>query len=127
MAKENREDAALDRNDFFERNQDELIQLMNQSGITDPVGVLLDVRDHHGRQFAIAIGQTDAEVDAFIAKHAGKTIPTIKSVITWEHARLLMPYTSPTALKTLSECSSVCKSTGQCLAIIIAGKGNAYR
>lgn len=119
-------DAFLDRRDFLQRTEGDLIRQMHLSGISNPVGVVADVRDFHGRQFAIAIGQAEADIDALIAKHEGKLIPTVTGVLTWEQARKIMPLTSPTANESLNAAWRLCSLTGQALTIAIMGKGNTY-
>ncbi len=117
---------ALDRSAFLERNRDELARRMAESGVLNPVGVVADVRDFHGRQFAIAMGMSDAEIDAGIAKYEGEMIPTLTSILTWEQARKIMPYTSPTATTNLNAAWRLRSLTGQALAIAITAKGNRY-
>ena len=119
-------DVVRDRRDFLERNRENLIEHMSQSGLANPVGVVADVRDFHGRQFAIAGGLTDAEIDALIAKHEGSMIPTVTGVLTWEEARKIMPLTSPTAKESLNAAWRLCSVTRQALAIAIMAKGNSY-
>ena len=119
-------DARLDRRDFLERNQDDLIRRMRESAITKPVGVVVDVRDFYGRRFAIATGLPELEIDALIAKHEGKLIPTVSVVLTWEQARKIMPLTSPNATESLNAAWRLCSLTGQALAIAIMEKGNTY-
>ncbi len=119
-------DAVQDRRDFLERNRDNLIQQMKQSGLAKPVGVVADVRDFHGRQFAIAGGLTEEEIDDLIAKHEGIMIPTVTGVLTWEEARKIMPLTSPTAKESLNAAWRLCSVTGQALTIAIMAKGNSY-
>lgn len=117
---------SLDRADFLDRNRSELIRLMAESGIPDPVGVVVDVRDFHGRQFALALGKSDAEIDAVIAKYKSEMIPTLTAILTWEQARRLMPHTSPTATTNLNAAWRLRSLTGQALAIAITAKGNLY-
>lgn len=119
-------DAMLDRRDFLARNKDDLIRRMRESGITHPVGVVVDVRDFQGRQFAIAVGLTEGEIDDLIAKYEGSMIPTVTCVLTWEQARKIMPLTSPTAEESLNAAWRLCSLTGQALTIAIMGKGNSY-
>jgi hypothetical protein len=119
-------DVVRDRRDFLEQNRENLTQQMMQCGLANPVGVVADVRDFHGRQFAIAGGLTEAEIDALIAKHEGSMIPTVTCVLTWEQARKIMPLTSPTAEESLNAAWRLCSLTGQALTIAIMGKGNSY-
>jgi hypothetical protein len=119
-------DAMRDRRDFLERNQDDLIRRMQQSGIAKPVGVVVDVRDFHGHQFAIAVGLLETDIDALIAKYEGQMIPTVSVIITWEQARKIMPFTSPNATENLNAAWRLCSLTGQALAISIMAKGNTY-
>lgn len=120
-------EAALDRADFLERNKAELTQLMRESNIAEPVGVVADVRTFHGRQFALAMGLKEDVIDRDAARFLDEhQIPTIMAVITWKAAEAMMPHTSPTASRNLAAAKSVCKAHGASLMIAIMGEGNRY-
>jgi hypothetical protein len=120
-------ESVLDRADFLERNKAELNRQMRVSDIADPVGVVADLRDFHGRQFAMAVGMAPDVIDREVARYASELkIPTITSVISWQAADAMMPNTSPTANRNLDAARFVCKATGKKLVIAITAKGNRY-
>lgn len=120
-------ESVLDRADFLERNRAELSQLMRESDLAEPVGVVADVRTFHGRQFALAMGMTEDVIDRDAARFLDNhLIPTISAVITWKAAEAMMPHTSPTASRTLAAAKSVCKAHRASLMIAISGEGNCY-
>jgi len=120
-------EAVLDRADFLQRNKDELAQLMRESDIAEPVGVVADVRTFHGRQFALAMGMTEDVIDRDAARFLGEhKIPTIMAVITWKAAEAMMPHTSPTASRNLAAAKGICEAHRASLMIAIMGEGNRY-
>ena len=129
MKTNNNGEAFLNRKDFLEKNKRELGDKMKQATgqINPPFGVLLDLRDWHGRQFAIALGKTDKEIDDAIRYFEGeKQIPTLTAVIGWEQARIVLPYTSPTAKDTLDVLWKICQATGEAAAVAVSDGGNTY-
>lgn len=120
-------ESVLDRGDFLEKNKADLALQMRVSGITDPVGVVADLRDFHGRQFALAVGMNEDVIDQRIERfRVEQMIPTVTAVITWKDAETIMPHTSPTASKTLAAAKALCNANGHKLVIAIMSKGNRY-
>jgi hypothetical protein len=117
----------LDRQHLIEANLPALTKLMRTSGIDHPFGLALDVRDHHARQFALALHQSEQEIDELVRAHEGKKIPTFLAVITWEQARLAFPHTSPTAIQSLDTLWLLCKDGQYAAVAAVSEGGNGYR
>ena len=129
MKTNNNGETFLNRKDFLEKNKRQLADKLKQATgqINPPFGVLLDLRDWHGRQFAIALGKTAKEIDDAIRYFEGeKQIPTLTAVIGWEQARIVLPYTSPTAKDTLDALWKICQATGEAAAVAVSDGGNTY-
>ena len=129
MKTNNNGEAFLNRKDFLEKNKRQLRDKLKQATgqINPPFGVLLDLRDWHGRQFAIALGKSDKEIDDAIRYFEGeKQIPILTAVIGWEQARIVLPYTSPTAKGTLDALWKICQATGEAAAVAVSDGGNTY-
>jgi hypothetical protein len=123
------QEASLNRKDFLEKNRRQLADKVKQaiSQIDLPFGVLLDLRDWQARQFALALGKTEKEIDDDIRYFEGKKqIPTLTAVIHWQDARMVMPYTSPTAKDTLDALWKICQATGEAAAVAVSDGGNIY-
>ena len=129
MKTNNNGETCLNRKNFLEKNKRQLADKLKQATgqINPPFGVLLDLRDWHGRQFAIALGKTAKEIDDAIRYFEGEEqIPTLTAVIGWEQARIVLPYTSPTAKATLDALWKLCQATGEAAAVAVSDGGNTY-
>jgi hypothetical protein len=120
--------ATLDRADFLVRNRERLLELMDQSGVADPVGIVADLRDHHAQQLALAMGWDDGRIERELAEYkVKKQIPTFTVVVPFADAEKIMPFTSPTATESLTKAKAVIDAgPGRKLIIGIMAKGNSY-
>lgn len=100
----------------------------------DPVVIVADCRDHHGRQAVIfgyrvnGMSEENAEraVDKIVAEYADKAIPTVTMVVSMNDAEIMLPHTSPTAMETLRKWKTLRKA-GDYLMVVIAARGNRYQ
>lgn len=122
------------RHSMLDDHTSQIKKLMCDSGITDPIGVMLDITGTYGRQMQIAWnirnGMTEAEaekkVDELIVYFDGEgKFPTHLTVWTWQQAEILMPMTSPTALESLRKLKWAIEP-GQAGVIAVGRHGNSY-
>jgi hypothetical protein len=121
--------SSIDRQDFLVKNKPLLIAALKEARgqIEDPFGVVLDLRGHHGRQFALALGKTDKEIDDCVRYYEReRQIPTLVAVISWHDARVLLPHTSPTATASLDRVWKACQACRQIGAVAVGVDGNTY-
>ena len=105
-----------------------------QKGMSDPVGIVGDLRNHHAQQLSILLHRNDgltteeaekkvrACIDYFKKEEA---IPTLNTAIPLETAERLLPLTSPTATQSLANWKAL-RQPGQYLVVCIASGGNRY-
>ena len=126
-----------DRRHLLSENLDQLIEAMKNSGIRNPVGIVVDVTDRLGsvmcRMALIKSGMTDEEakrhLDTMTSEMAEQNqFPTLTFVISWTIANQLLPLTSPTAKKHLVELQSQYKvgTSSKYLVVAVGNGGNTY-
>jgi len=127
-------DAKIDRRHLLTQNLEKTTDAMRQSGVTDPVGFIVDVRDHQGRHFAIAVHHSEGATDDEATKHVDQQIadyhelgqiPTKIIVTPLDAARTILPSSSPTATESLRSWESQ-RQPGQNLVVVMANGGNTY-
>lgn len=67
-------EAMLDRRHLLTKNLEKITDAMRQSGFLDPVGFIVDVRDHQGRHFAIAVHQSEGASEEEATKRVDQEI-----------------------------------------------------
>lgn len=95
---------------------------MRDSNFPDPVGLILDLSNHHARQMAMALGMGEGELRQHRMKWDRNFAPTAIGVCSFEVAKQLMPHTSPTSLERLNHP----RPAGVHWVIVIARGGNSY-
>lgn len=120
------------RHAAIEEHRDKIVALMKNSGIVDPVGVLLDITGTYGRQthmaWNVSRGMPEAEkkIEEMTAYYdAEGRFPTLMTVWTWREAEDLMPRTSTTASESLRRLKWAIEP-GQAGLIVIGRHGNSY-
>lgn len=128
------DDPPGERRHLLDCNLDAVHEIMHKTTLVDPVVVVADLRDHHGRQFAIYYERTrdgssseeaERRTDEYIAECEGKGIPTISAVVSMSEAEMILPYTSPTATENLRRWKQR-RRPGDHLVVVIAAGGNTY-
>ena len=102
------------------------MQRMQQSGMADPVGIIIEMTDNIGKQLTYAAlekqGMQKHEIPELIASYCKNAIPTFKAVVTFETAMRVLSLTSDTAKQSLS----APRPSGVHWIVIVAGGGNSY-
>jgi hypothetical protein len=126
-----------DRRHLLAENLDQLIDAMKQSGIFNPVGIVVDATDRLGsvlcRTALLKSGMTDEEaaqkLNEMTAQMAERNqFPTATFVVSWAMAEHLLPLTSPTAKKNLFEMQAQYQigKSSRYLVVAIGNGGNTY-
>ncbi len=114
------------RRHLLNHNGPDVVQRMQESGMADPVGMIIEMTDDIGKQLTYAAlekqGMPKHEIPELIASYCKNAIPTFKAVVTFEIAMKVLPLTSDTAAKSLS----APRPTGVHWIVIVAGGGNSY-
>lgn len=126
-----------DRRHLLSENLDNIIEAMKQSGIPDPVGIVVDATDEYGGALCLSAlrksGLTKKEAALYqktmIAEMAERNqFPTATFVVSWAEANQLLPLTSPTAKKNLIELQTEYSlgTSSKYLVVAIGNGGNTY-
>ena len=126
-----------DRRHLLSKHMDQLIDEMKQSGITNPVGIVVDPADKYGRVWylseLIESGMTKEEANRHLREMTAKLaesnqFPTMVVVVSWADAVKILHGTSPTARKNLYELRNVHKvgTDGKYLVVAVGNGGNTY-
>ena len=127
-------EANLDRRHLLAENLKKITNAMRQSGFLDPVGFVVDVRNHQGRNFVIAVHQSEGASEGDATKRVDQEIadyqelwlvPTKIVVAPMDAARIILPFSSPTATASLRSWESQ-RQPGQYLVVVMANGGNSY-
>jgi hypothetical protein len=127
-------DAMADRRHLLENNLEPVMELLVRATCPDPVALIADERDHHGRQLAIHSERTykglsaeeaTKKVDEFVAQYQGKGIPTLNAIVPLSEAEKILPRTSPTAKGNLRRWKQL-RRHGDHLVVVVAAGGNTY-
>jgi hypothetical protein len=99
---------------------------MQESGMADPVGMIIEMPDDIGKQLTYAAhekqGMPRHEIPELIASYCKSAIPTFKAVVTFETAKKVLPLTSDTAEQSLS----APRPAGVHWIVVVASGGNSY-
>ena len=126
-----------DRRHLLSENLDQLIEAMKQSGISNPVGIVVDATDKLGsvlcrsafRQSGMTEEEATLHLKEMTAEMAERNqFPTSTLVVSWAIACQLLPLTSPTAKKHLFELQSEYKigTSNKYLVVAVGNGGNTY-
>ncbi len=114
------------RRHLLNHNGPNVVQRMHESGMADPVGMIIEMTDDIGKQLTYAAlekqGMPKHEIPELIASYCKNAIPTFKAVVTFETAKNVLPLTSDTAEQSLS----APRPPGVHWIVIVAGGGNSY-
>ena len=109
------------RRHLLNHNGPDVVQKMQESGMADPVGMIIEMTDDIGKQLTYAAlekqGMPKHEIPELIASYCKNAIPTFKAVVTFETAKKVLPLTSDTAEQSLS----APRPPGVHLLVIVAG------
>lgn len=114
------------RRQLLDHNGPDVCSRMQQSGVADPVGLIIQMTDPFGKQIAYAIlenhGMQKPEIAERIAALSRNAIPTFKAVMPFSRACQLLTLTSETARENLRRP----RPPGHYWIVVIAGHGNSY-
>lgn len=114
------------RRHLLNHNAPDVMKRMQQSGMADPVGLIVEMTDDVGKQLTYAAlekqGMPRHEIPELIASYCKNAIPTFKCVVSFDTARKILPITSETALQNLN----APRKPGVHWIVIVAGGGNSY-
>jgi hypothetical protein len=99
---------------------------MQESGMADPVGMIVEMTDDIGKPLTCAAlekqGMPRHEIPERIASYCKNAIPTFKCVVSFETAMKILPITSETALQNLS----APRKPSVHWIVVVGGGGNSY-
>ena len=114
------------RRHLLNHNGPDVVQRMQESGMADPVGMIIEMTDDIGKQLTYAAlekqGMPKHEIPELIASYCKNAIPTFKAVVTFETAKKVLSLTSDTAEQSLS----ATRPAGVHWIVVVAGGGNSY-
>lgn len=114
------------RRHLLNHNGPDVVQRMQESGMADPVGLIVEMTDDIGKQLTYAAlekqGMPKHEIPELIASYCQNAIPTFKCVVSFETASKILPIISDTALQNLTGP----RKPGVHWIVIVGGGGNSY-
>ena len=114
------------RRHLLSHNGPDVVDRMQQSGMADPVGMIIEMTDDIGKQLTYAAlekqGMPRHEIPELIASYCKNAIPTFKCVVSFETALKILPLTSETAEQNLKGP----RRSGTHWIVIVGGSGNSY-
>jgi len=114
------------RRHLLSHNGPDVVDRMQQSGMADPVGMIIEMTDDIGKQLTYAAlekqGMPKHEIPELIASYSKNAIPTFKSVVSFETALKILPLTSESAEQNLKGP----RRPGTHWIVIVGGGGNSY-
>lgn len=114
------------RRHLLSYNGPDVVERMQQSGMADPVGMIIEMTDDIGKQLTYAAlekqGMPRHEIPELIASYCKNAIPTFKCVLSFETAVKLLPLTSETAEQNLKGP----RRPGTRWIVVVGGSGNSY-
>ncbi len=114
------------RRQLLSHNGPDVVERMQQSGLVDPVGMIIEMTDDIGKQLTYAAlekqGMPRHAIPALIASYCKNAIPTFKCVVSFETALKLLPLTSETSEQNLTGP----RKPGVHWIVIVGGSGNSY-
>ncbi len=114
------------RRHLLNHNAPDVMKWMQESGMADPVGMIIEMTDDIGKQLTYAAlekqGMPRHEIPELIVSYCKKAIPTFKCVVSFETAKKILPITSETALQNLT----APRKPGVHWIVVVGGGGNSY-
>lgn len=114
------------RRHLLHHNAPDVMKRMQESGMADPVGMIVEMTDDIGKQLTYAAlekqGMPRHEIPELIASYCKNAIPTFKCVVSFETAKKILPITSETALQNLT----APRKPGVHWIVIVGDGGNSY-
>ncbi len=114
------------RRHLLNHNGPDVVQRMQESGMSDPVGMIIEMTDDIGKQLTYAAlekqGMPKHEIPELIASYCKNAIPTFKCVVSFDTAKKILHITSETAVQNLI----APRKPGVHWIVIVAGGGNSY-
>ncbi len=115
------------RRGLLRYNGEEILRRMRESGLSDPVGLIIDATDPMGKSITYSAVQAEGvpkhEIPEILARLSrNESIPTFLMVLTLETAKRVLVATSESAESNLS----APRRAGTAWVVIIAGGGNSY-
>jgi len=93
------------RRHLLSHNGPDVVERIQQSGLADPVGLIIEMTDDIGKQLTYAAlekqGTPRHEIPELIASYCKNAIPTFKAVVSFETALKILPLTSESAEQNL--------------------------
>ena len=85
------------RRHLLNHNAPDVMKWMQESGMADPVGMIIEMTDDIGKQLTYAAlekqGMPRHEIPELIASYCKNAIPTFKCVVSFETAKKILPIT----------------------------------
>ncbi len=114
------------RRHLLSHNGPDVVRRMQESGLDDPVGLIIEMTDDIGKKLTYAAlesqGMLKHDIAELIASYCRNAIPTFKAVITFETAKRVLTITSDTAEQNLT----APRHPGIGWIVIVGGGGNSY-
>ena len=114
------------RRHLLNHNGPDVVHRMQQSGMADPVGMIIEMTDEIGKQLTYAAlekqGMPKHEIPELIVSYCKNAIPTFKGVVSFDTAKKILPITSETAEQNLNGR----RKPGTHWIVIVGGGGNSY-
>ncbi len=114
------------RRHLLNHNAPDVMKRMRQSGLTDPVGLIVEMTDDIGKKLTYAAlekqGMSKHEIPELIASYCKNAIPTFKCVLSFDTAKSILHITSETAVQNLT----APRRPGTHWIVIVGGGGNSY-
>ena len=114
------------RRHLLNHNAPDVAKRMQESGMSDPVGMIIEMTDDIGKQLTYAAlekqGMPKHEIPELIASYCKNAIPTFKCVVSFDTAKKILHITSETAVQNLT----APRKPGVHWIVIVAGGGNRY-
>ncbi|MEN9556669.1 MAG: hypothetical protein RLZZ232_2955 [Planctomycetota bacterium] len=114
------------RRHLLSQNAVEIVSAMQKAGLSDPVGLVVEMTDPFGKQLVYGIlearGLQQSEIAEQIALLSRNAIPTFTAVVSFEQAKRTLSLSSDTAEQNLT----AARPPGSYWIVVIAGGGNSY-
>ncbi len=114
------------RRHLLNHNALDVMKRMQESGMSDPVGLIVEMTDDIGKKLTYAAlekqGMSKHEIPELIASYCKNAIPTFKCVVSFDTAKKILQITSETAVQNLT----APRKPGVHWIVIVGGGGNSY-
>jgi len=91
---------------LLNHNAPDVMKWMQESGMADPVGMIVEMTDDIGKQLTYAAlekqGMPQHEIPEFIESYTKNAIPTFECIVSFKIAAKILSITSETALRNLT-------------------------